>query len=52
MEKNFRTMVERSIQGIIIIQNFCIVYANQALARICGFSKKELLSLSPSQVKR
>jgi len=52
MEKNFRTMVERSIQGIVIIQDFRIVYTNQAFAKISSFSKKELLSLTPAQVEK
>ncbi len=45
-------MVERSIQGIVIIQDFRVVYSNQAFAKISGFSKKELLSLTPSQVEK
>ena len=44
-EEKFRTMVENSLQGIFIIQNFRIVYANYALAHITGYSLKELLSL-------
>ena len=45
-------MVERSIQGIVIIQDFRVVYSNQAFAKISGFSNKELLSLTPSQVEK
>ncbi len=52
MDNKFRTMVERSIQGIVIIQDFRVVYSNQAFAKISGFSKKELLSLTPSQVEK
>ena len=44
-EEKFRTMVENSLQGIFIIQDFRIVYANYALAHITGYSLKELLSL-------
>jgi len=52
MDNKFRTMVERSIQGIVIIQDFRVVYSNQAFAKISGFSKKELLSLTPSQMEK
>ena len=45
-------MVERSIQGIVIIQDFRVVYSNQAFTKISGFSKKELLSLTPAQVEK
>lgn len=45
-------MVERSIQGIVIIQDFRIVYSNQAFAKISGYSKKELLSLTPSRLDK
>jgi PAS domain S-box-containing protein len=47
-EEKFRTMVEYSLQGIFIIQDFRIVYANDALAQITGYSLEELLSL-PSE---
>lgn len=52
MDKKFRTMVERSIQGIVIIQDFRVVYSNRAFTKISGFSKKELLSLTSSQVEK
>jgi len=50
-EEKYRTMVEHSLQGIFIIQDFKIVYANEALARITGFRLDELLSLSPQEVQ-
>ena len=33
MDNKFRTMVERSIQGIVIIQDFRVVYSNQAFTK-------------------
>jgi PAS domain S-box-containing protein len=45
-------MVERSIQGIVIIQDFRIVYTNQAFAKISGYSKGELLALTPAQIEK
>lgn len=50
-EEKYRTMVEHSLQGIVIMQDFCIVYANEAFARFTGYSAKELLSLPPEKIK-
>ncbi len=50
-EEKFRTMVETSIQGIFIFQDFQIVYANEAVAQITGYSIKELLSLPMEKVQ-
>ena len=52
MAKNFRTMVERSIQGIVIIQDFRVAYSNPAFSKICGYSKRELLSLTPARLEK
>ncbi len=45
-------MVEHSIQGIVIIQDFRIVYTNRAFAKISGYSKRELLALTPAQIEK
>ncbi len=50
-EERYRTLVENSIQGILVVQDFRIVYCNQACAEITGYSVPELLSLSPQQVQ-
>jgi PAS domain S-box-containing protein len=50
-EEKFRTMVETSIQGIFIFQDFQLVYANEAIAQITGYSIKELLSLPMEKVQ-
>ncbi len=50
-EEKFRTMVENSIQGIFIIQDFRIVYANEALAQITGYGIEELISLPPGKIQ-
>ena len=49
-EEKYRTLVEQSLQGIIIIQENRIVYANSAFATISGYSIEELYSFSPEKV--
>ena len=48
-ELKYRTVVEKSIQGILItlVDPLRLVFANLAMARILGYSVEELLSLSP-----
>lgn len=50
-EDKYRTLVERSLQGLVVIQDFRIVFANTAFAEISGYAVEELLSLSPEQVR-
>ena len=50
-EEKFRTLVENSLQGIFIIQDFKVVYANEALAHITGYSIEELRSLPPKKLR-
>jgi PAS domain S-box-containing protein len=50
-EEKYRRLVENSLQGMLIIQDFRIVFANQALAEISGYSIEELMSLPPDKVK-
>ncbi len=47
----YRTLVEQSLQGLVIIQDFRIVFANTAFAEISGYTIEELLSLSPEKVR-
>ena len=49
-EEKYRTLVEQSLQGIIIIQENRIVYANGAFSTISGYSIEELYSFSPEKV--
>lgn len=46
----YRAQVEKSIQGLIIIQNLSIVFTNNAFAELSGYTVEELLSLSPEHV--
>jgi len=52
MKETYRALVEQSLQGLAIIQDGRIVYANQAFAHIFGYSMEELLSFGPRAVAR
>ncbi|GAB4346698.1 MAG: hypothetical protein Kow0099_28180 [Candidatus Abyssubacteria bacterium] len=47
----YQMLVEQSLQGLVVLQNSRIVFANPALGDILGYSVDELLALSPTQVK-
>lgn len=47
----YRTLVEHSLQGLEIIQGGEIVFANQRLADLSGYTVEELTSLSPEEVR-
>lgn len=49
-EAKYRTLVEQSEQGICILQNGRIVFANNALAKINGYSLKEIYNMSPDEL--
>lgn len=49
-EAKYRTLVEHSLQGISIFQNRRLVFANQALANILGYSIPALLALTEEEV--
>ncbi len=42
-EANYQSLVENSLQGILVICDDAIVYANDALAELFGVSRQELL---------
>jgi PAS domain S-box-containing protein len=50
LEEAYRTLVEYSLQGLIIAQDFAIVFANPALVQISGYSLDELSSMSPDEM--
>ncbi len=57
-EEKFRMLVDGSIQGLFVHQDEKVVYANQAMADMHGYSMDELLGLdiwkliSPDETKR
>lgn len=50
-ETRYRSLVEQSIQGLIVIKNLQIIYANPAFSRISGYSREELLLFSLDDIK-
>ena len=50
-EKKYRIIVDQSLEGIIILQGFHFVFANNAFAELSGYAVEELLCLSPEQVQ-
>ena len=49
-ENRYRLLIEQSLQGIVLLQDFRIVYTNDAMARISGFSVGELKGFSPEEL--
>jgi PAS domain S-box-containing protein/putative nucleotidyltransferase with HDIG domain len=50
-QEAYRAVVDHSLQGLVIIQDFRVLFTNQAFAEISGYSVEELLSLSPKDVR-
>ena len=50
-EKSYRMLIEQSVQGLLVIQDFRIVFANTNFAEISGFSVEELLAFSTEEVR-
>lgn len=49
-EQKYRQLIENSLQAVVIIQNFRIVYTNDAFSQITGYSIDELLSLPSNEI--
>lgn len=50
-EELYRAFAEQSLQGLIVIQDFRVVFANRAMAEMSGYTVDELLSLSSEEVR-
>jgi len=48
-EEAYRTVVETSRQGLVILQDSRLVFANPAQAEMTGYSIDELLAMTPQQ---
>ncbi len=51
MEEAFHSLVEYSLQGLVIIQGDRIVFTNTAFAETLGYTVEEILAWSPKQVR-
>jgi PAS domain S-box-containing protein len=51
-ESKYRMLVEKSLQGILVtkVAPLRLVFANEAIGKILGYSPQELLSLSPEGI--
>ncbi len=51
-EAKYRTLVEGSLQGVVIAKNepLRLCFANAAMERICGYGATELLQMSPQEL--
>ncbi len=52
-EEQYRTLVEQSLEGIIIAQGIPpdLVFANPAMGQILGYTPEELITLSPGKIQ-
>lgn len=50
-EEAYRSLVENSLQGLVIFQDGRVVFANPAIAEISGYTIEELLALSPEELQ-
>jgi PAS domain S-box-containing protein len=48
-EHKYRQLVENSLQAVVIIQDFKIVYTNKSFSSIFGYTIDELLSFTPKE---
>jgi PAS domain S-box-containing protein len=49
-EEAYRALVEYSLQGLCIIQDGRIVFANKALTNMFGYTMEELTDMTPEQI--
>jgi diguanylate cyclase (GGDEF)-like protein/PAS domain S-box-containing protein len=50
-EEKYRVLIQHSLQGIAIIQDFRLVFVNEALTEMTGYTDEELLSLPPEKIR-
>lgn len=50
-EEKYRNVIEQSLEGILVVQNGLIVYANSAFTEISGRTVDELLAFTPEQTR-
>ena len=50
-EEAYRSLVDHSLQGLVIFQDGKAIFANQAMAEITGYAIDEMLAMSAEQVR-
>ncbi len=50
VEEAYRALVEHSLQGLCIIQDGRVAFANTALAGMFGYTNEELTAMTPEQI--
>jgi PAS domain S-box-containing protein len=50
--QKFRNIAEQSLMGIGVVQDGIIKYSNETLAKICGYSTKEMMNWSENEFKK
>lgn len=48
--EHFRRIVDRSLQGHVVLQGGRVIYANEAISRISGYANAELLQMDMAQI--
>jgi len=51
VEEAYHAIVDHSLQGLVIIQNMRVVFANEAMAKISGYAVEEMLSVPAEQLR-
>jgi len=53
-ETRYRTLIEQSLQGIVIVQGFSpeLIFANTSAASIVGYTVSDLMTMSPEEIAR
>jgi PAS domain S-box-containing protein len=50
-EEAYQTLVDKSIQGITVLQDGRLVFVNLRVAEITGYTAEELLAMSPGEIR-
>jgi PAS domain S-box-containing protein len=50
-EEVYRSLVDHSLQGLVVFQDGRVVFTNQAMVKITGYSVDEMLALPPEKVR-
>lgn len=51
VEEVYRALVDHSLQGLVVIQDERVVFANRAMSQISGYTVEEIQALSPQELR-